>query len=76
VFFIDEELGIEMKNQMRNIKKGKSDIAIQLNGPAARLGSGVFVANNGPLNISTIIFNVRSTDLKQNFCFEDYEVYV
>jgi hypothetical protein len=76
VFFIDEEPGMDMKNQRGNNNKGQSDIAIQLNGPAIRLGSGVFDANNGPLNISTIIFNVRSTDLKQNFCFEDYEVYV
>jgi hypothetical protein len=30
VFGIDEELGIEMKKQTGNIKKGKSDIAIQL----------------------------------------------
>jgi hypothetical protein len=51
VFGIDKELGIEMKNQMGNIKKGKSDIAIQLNVPAARLVSSVFVGRNELLNI-------------------------
>ncbi len=49
---VDEKPGIEMKNQMNNTKKGKSDIAIQLNVPAARLvTSAVFVASNGLLNI-------------------------
>ena len=55
VFFIDEEPGMEMKNQIGTNNKGRSDIAIQLNGPAIRLGSGVFDADNGPLNISTDI---------------------
>jgi molybdopterin-binding protein len=49
---VDEKPGIEMKNQVNNIKKGKSDIAIQLNVPAARLvTSAVFVASNDPINI-------------------------
>jgi hypothetical protein len=37
VFGIDEEPGMEMENQMGNNNKGKSDIAIQLNGPADQL---------------------------------------
>jgi hypothetical protein len=63
VFGIDKELGIEMKNQMRNIKKGKSDIAIQLNGPAARLVTRVYLASQQSFKYPTIIFNVRSNSL-------------
>ncbi len=49
---VDEDPPIEMKNQVNNIKKGKSDIAIQLNVPAARLvTSAVFVGRNELLNI-------------------------